>query len=79
MRVRKLQTWQWGSLHSRAFRLTKSEEMFEEPAKLRTFTWYLLTMDRNDVTLGLAENAAPELFDGLHIRLAIIEQTDVLS
>ena len=53
----KLQIWHFGSLHSGAFRLAKSEGIFAEPARCCMSAWYLLTMDKNDVTRGLAENS----------------------
>jgi hypothetical protein len=49
--------WHRGSQHVGALRLAKSDGILAEPAKWRTDIWYLLTMDKNDVIRGLAENS----------------------
>ena len=59
------QIWQQGSVHSDALRLAKSDGIFTEPLRCLTllrYFWYLLTVDRNDVTRGLAENSPLQSF-----------------
>ena len=56
------QIWQRGSVHSDALRLAKSDGIFTEPLRCLTLIWYLLTMDRNDVSRGLAENSPLQSF-----------------
>ena len=51
------QIWQRGSVHSDALRLAKSDGIFTEPLRCRTLIWYLLTVDRNNATRGLAETS----------------------
>ena len=57
MRATKLQIWHLGSLHSAALRLEKSKGTFMGPARCRMLTWYLLMVNKNDVTRGLPENS----------------------
>jgi hypothetical protein len=55
-----VQIWHLCSLYSEAMRMAKSDEIFADPASLarcETMTWYLLTIDRNEVTRGLAKNS----------------------
>ena len=53
----KLHTWQFGSVHSGAFRLAWSDGRLETPAMCRSDAWYLLSVARNVDTRGLAENS----------------------
>ena len=46
-----------GTSHSDTLRLAKSDTKFSELDMCLTCTWYLLTVDKNEVTLGLAENS----------------------
>ena len=57
MRATKLQIWHLGSLNSGALRLEKSEGTFVEPGRCLMLIWYLLMVDKNDMTRRLAENS----------------------
>ena len=59
------QIWQRVSVHSDALQLAKSDGLFTEPLRCLTLIWYILTVDRNDVTRGLLKTLPYRVFQKL--------------
>ena len=72
------QIWQRGSVHSDALRHAKSYGIFTEPLRCLTLIWYLLTVDRNDVTWGFAENSPLQSFSTACIQGLLSVNTRVM-
>ena len=79
MRATKLQIWHLGSLNSGALRLEKSEGTFVEPGRCLMLIWYLLMVDKNDMTRRLAENSLRQFINGSNTRFAVGRYTCLLS